>query len=191
MKIFERRPFFVRISSVWLKVFKMNVYQTSEFDMDQRLRLDKRQDARGFCRNFASEPELPAGSDDLQETIRNELADAFFANFDDGINRAKLPSWRRMASALFFFPSEMIEAERIVIEISSEILGDKLLGLIRSCLEKHGGGYCVMLAVFYGEQKASNYIGRGVINLDEIAVESSLWAIWCKKVPSLELAARA
>jgi len=169
----------------------MNVHQVSEYEMDQRLLLDKKRDARGGCRDFDPEPEPPAGFYDVQETIRTELEDAFFANFDDGINRAKLPSWKRKANELFFFPEEMIEAERIVIEISSEILGDKLLGLILSRLEKHGPGYCVMLAVFYGEQKASNYIGRGVINLDEIAVESSLWAIWCKKVPSLELAARA
>jgi len=79
-------------------------------------------------------------------------------------------------------------SERIIIEINQEILGDKLLGLIMSYLEKCPARYCVILAGHGGEgMKGVNYLGRFVINQDEIAVEESICEVWRQQVKIIEI----
>jgi hypothetical protein len=89
--------------------------------------------------------------------------------------------------AHFYFPAELISSERIIIELSSEILSDKLLGLILNYLEKCESKYCVIAAVYSGKIVGENWLGRFVINLEEIAVEESLAKTWSRKVQFLPI----
>jgi len=167
----------------------MKVYQAKTPDIDQRLLLDKRKSKIAFCRNFDSESDIPAGFYEQQDKIRDDLEKEFFAKFNDGKDRSELPTWKWSTShELFYFTAELINSERIIIELSSEILNDRLLGVILSYLEKFSPQYCVIAAVCSGKNMlGKNYIGRFVINLQEIAVEESLVEIWSKQVRFLEI----
>lgn len=165
----------------------MKIYKSSEKEIDERLRLDKRKNSKAFCRYFDSEEELPAGFYDLQDKIRDGLEKVFWENFDDKADRSQLPSWRKPMNKFFFFSAELLISERIIIELSIEILDDKLIGLIMSYLEKYASSYCVIGAVHSEEIKGEKYIGRFVINLDEIAVEESLADIWARQVKFMEI----
>ena len=161
---------------------QMRTYKASEMEIDERLRLDKRSDARAFCNYFNSEQELPAGFYDLQDKIRDGLEKEFFSNFDDGVDRSHLKPWQRGENKFFYFPAELLISERIIIEISHEILNDTLIGLILSYLGKCHACYCIIIAVYHEIIKGSKYVGRFVIDLAEIAVEASLAEIWSKQV---------
>jgi|HubBroStandDraft_1064217.scaffolds.fasta_scaffold478335_2 hypothetical protein len=78
-------------------------------------------------------------------------------------------------------------SERIVIELTDNIIGDKLLGVIMAYLEKCTARYCVIGVVYNEETKGNNYIGRFVINRDEIAVEESLAGLWSRQVKIMEI----
>ncbi len=165
----------------------MKIYKLIEQDIDERLALDKRRDTRAFSRCFESGERLPAGFYDLQDKIRNDLEIEFWTNFDDGIDRSKLASWKAPVNELFFFSADLIHCEQIRIEIGKEILGDKLIGLIMSYLEKCPSRYSMVVAVYTGMEKGSEYLGRFVINSEEIAVESSLCDVWYKQVRFIEI----
>ncbi len=81
----------------------------------------------------------------------------------------------------FYFNTDMFGSERLVFEINDAILGDKLLGLVLSYLEKKCPRFCFLAAVYenYDSQK---YLGRFVVNLEEIAVEETLAGTWSKQV---------
>jgi hypothetical protein len=167
----------------------MKVYAASEAEIDHRLMLDKRKAPAAFCKNFQSESEVPIGFYDLQDKIRDGLEGEFFAKFGDGKDRSRLEPWRLSGSHnCFFFPAELISSERIIIELNSEILNDKLIGVLLSSLERMPSAYCAIVAVFSGERmKGSNYRGRFVINREEIAVEESLVETWSKQVQFMEI----
>jgi hypothetical protein len=111
----------------------------------------------------------------------------FWLNFDNGVGQLRANPWE---SESFCFNTDMFGSERIVIELSNEILGDKLIGLILSYLEKCPSHYCVIAAVYRGMQKGSEYLGRFILNLDEIAVEESLADVWSKQVQFMEIEER-
>jgi hypothetical protein len=165
----------------------MKIYKATEKEIDDRLLLAKQHDIRGFCRNFDSKDEMPTGFYKSQDKLRNGLEKVFWENFDDKADRSKLPSWQTPMNEFFFFDAEDIASERMVIEMSFEILGDKLIGLIMSYLEKYASGYCVIGAVHTEEKNGAKYIGRFVINLDEIAIEESLADTWSKQVKFMEI----
>ncbi len=81
----------------------------------------------------------------------------------------------------------MFGSERIVLEMSKEILGDKLIGLILSYLEKNAPSYCLTASVYENMEKGSEYLGRFVINLEEIAIEESLADTWLKQLKFMEI----
>jgi len=169
----------------------MKVYTASEEEIDQRLALDKRRDARAFHIYYRLDEEPPAGFCDLQDRIRDSLEQEYWRNFDDGIDHSQPEPFGLPAHhSHFFFPAEPLPCELIVIEMSHEILGDKLLGIIMSYLEKCPSRYCVNTAVFKGGMKGSDYLGRFVINRDEIAVEASLSDIWRQQIKFMELEER-
>jgi hypothetical protein len=160
----------------------MKVHKISEREMDERLALDKRHDHKAFYRYFGTEEELPAEFHDLQDRIRDGLEKEFWINFEDGADHSKIPSWRQPSNKFFFFPAELMNCELVKLEMSDEILGDKLLGIIMSYLEKCAPGYGINIAVYREVIEGSGYIGRFVTNLDEIAVEESLAESWSKRV---------
>jgi hypothetical protein len=167
----------------------MKVYRASEDEIDKRLALDKRKSKAAFCRGFESDSEIPSGFCDLQDKIRDGLEKEFFTQFDDGIDRSNLePRKLRRSYTLFYFPAELIRSERIIIEISSDLLDDRLLGIILAHLERCQSRYCVIAAVYLGRKiVGANYLGRFVLNLEEIAVEDSLVETWSKQVRFLEI----
>ena len=67
-----------------------------------------------------------------------------------------------------------------------ELLSDKLLGIIMSYLEKCPSRNGVNTAVCRGGMKGANYLGRFVINREEIAVETSLSDIWRQQIKFME-----
>jgi hypothetical protein len=165
----------------------MNIYKTSAKELDERLELDKRRDNRAFGIVYDSLEEAPEGFYDLQRNISDGLQKEFRANFDDGVDRSKLKSWQMWRHNFFCFNGDMFGSERIVIEMTKEILGDKLLGLIMSYLEKCSSRYSVIAAVYNGKIEGDKYLGRFVINLDEIAVEESLADTWSQQVKFMEI----
>jgi hypothetical protein len=169
----------------------MKVYGASEAEIDRRLALDKRKFEAAFCRGFnpKSEVEITPNFCDFQDKIRDGLEQEFFARVGDGIDRSKLDTWKLSGShPFFYFPAELIPSERIIIELSSEILDDRLLAVILAYLERCQFPYCVIVAVFSGgKMTGKNYLGRFVVNLEEIAVEKSLVETWSKKVRFLEI----
>ena len=166
----------------------MRVYIASESQIDKRLRLDKRKNSEAFCNSFNSENELPPKFFDLQDKIRDAIEKEFWKTFDDGIDRSQFKQWESGAMhSQFYFSAELIASERIIIEMSDEILGDKLIGLLMSFLEKCSSRYCVIGVVFRGMLTGSNYVGRFVINTDEIAVEESLVDIRTKQIRIMEV----
>lgn len=165
----------------------MKVYQATETEIDGRLLGDKRRDSGAFCRGYDAGEEPPSGFFALQDKIRDGLEKLLWENFDDGIDRANLPAWKTAAShTWFYFPCELIASERIVIEISDEILGDKLIALMWSYLEKCEAGYCVVVAVYKGMERGSEYLGRFVETHEEIAVEKSLSETWVRQMTLME-----
>lgn len=152
----------------------MKVYGASEKEIDKRLELDKRKDSSAFCRYFESEEVLPSGFYDLQNKIRDGLQETFCKKYDNGVSRN---SWDN-----FYFPAELLMSERIIIEMTKEILDNKLVSLILAYLEVIPSRYCVIVAVYKGMQRGSEYLGRFIINLDEIAVEASLWKTWSDQI---------
>ena len=169
----------------------MKVYTASDAEIDERLELDKRQNSRAFCLCFKTLDEAPDGFYDLQDKIRDGLEKEFWASFDDGIDRSRFQSWESGAMhTQFCFDSDMFGSERIEVEIVDEILGDKLIGVIMSYLEKCPPRYCVMGAVYREQMNGDKYIGRFVMNLDEIAVEESLADVWSKRVQFMEVEER-
>lgn len=167
----------------------MNVHISSEKEMDERLQLDKRSDDSVFCRNFDSEDDLPPGFHDEQETIRDGLEKVLWDNFDDGINRSRFKPWQTSAAThtQFFVMDEMCGSERLIVELSEEILGDKLIGLIWAYLEKCPAPYCIIGSVHRGRLGDGVYLGRFVMNKNEIVVEESLSDAWARQVKYLEL----
>ncbi len=165
----------------------MNVRISSEKELDDRLQLDKRSDDTAFCRVFESEDELPAGFFDQQDAIRDGLEKVLWANFDDGVDRARFKSTPAGAvHSQFCVSAEMYGAERIIIELSEEILGDKLIGLIWAYLEKCPTPYCVLGSVQRGLTGDGVYLGRFVMNQQEIVVEESLSDAWSRQIKFLE-----
>jgi len=165
----------------------VKIYKASEKEIDDRLALDKRRDVRAFYRYFEPDEELPSGFHDLQDKIRDGLGKEFWTNFDDGIDRSNLPTWEMRINTWFFFPAELVNCELVKVEMSDEILGDKLIGITLAYLEKCPARYSMGAAVYRGIQKGREYLGRFVINLEEIAVEESLADTWSKQVKFMEI----
>lgn len=76
----------------------------------------------------------------------------------------------------------MFGSERLVFEMSQEILTGKMIGLVLAYLEKTSPSYCLTASVYKNMEKGSDYLGRFVITLDEIAVEESLVETWSKQI---------
>ena len=168
----------------------MKIHRASEVDIDRRLTLDKRKTKEAFCRNFyESDTMIPIGFCELQDKIRDGLEAEFWAKFDDGKESPKVDNYGLATlHDCFFFPADPINSERIIIELNSEILNDALIGLILSYLEKAAPNYCIIVAVCTGKNmKGINYVGRFVLNLEEIAVEESLVEIWSRQVQFLTI----
>lgn len=164
----------------------MKVYIASGQEIDRRLNLDKRRHPEGLCNNLADE-EISEAFYDLQDTIRDGLEKVFWEHFDDGISRSSYQPWETGAMhTLFSFESDMIGSELMIIQVNTEIMGDKLIGLILSYLDKHQN-YCVAVGAYNGALKGSQYLGRFVISLDKIIVEDSLCALWTKRVHFWEI----
>jgi hypothetical protein len=168
---------------------QLKTYKISEKELDERLALDKRCNPRAFYRYFEPEEELPAGFYDLQDKIRDGLEKEFWTHYDDGVDRSNLPSWEQPMNTWFYFPAELMNCELVKLEMSNEILGDRLIGLIMAYLDKCPSRYGVNVAVYRGMQTGSNYLGRFVINLDEIVVEESLVKMWSEQVKLMEIEA--
>lgn len=162
----------------------MKIYKISQKELDERLELDKRQDSRGFRVSFKTLEEAPDGFYALQDKIRDGLEKEFWLSFDNGAEHLRRNPWD---SKNFFFNADMFGSERLVVEMSKEILNDKMIGLTLSYLEKNAPSYCLTASVFENMEKGSDYLGRFVINLDEIAVEESLADIWAKQVKFMEI----
>jgi hypothetical protein len=156
----------------------MKIYVAREEQIDERLALDKRRNVRGFYRYFDSEAELPFGFFDLQDKVRDGLRTKFNENFDNGI-----PGEYN----LFYFPEELLTCEQIGVELSREILGNQLLGIILKYLDDCESRYCVVGAVYESMQRHSKYLGRFVANCEEIAVEESLYGAWSTQVTLLDI----
>jgi hypothetical protein len=163
----------------------LKTYKISKRELDERLKLDKRQDSRGFRICFKTLEEAPDGFYDLQRIISDELEKEFCANFEEGYEAPRY-EWANPTNKWFCFNGDMFGSERIVIEMSQEILGDKLLGVIMSYLEKNAPSYCLTADV-YESMESDNYLGRFVVNLDEIAVEESLADTWSKQIKFMEI----
>jgi hypothetical protein len=152
---------------------KVKVYTASESELDERMNLDKRKNDRAFCLCFDTLDEAPAGFYDRQNELRDGLEKEFCTNFEEGYEAPRY-EWANPSNKWFYFDGDMHGSERIDIEITDNIIGDKLLGIIMAYLEKSAPNYCVIGAIYRKELKGKNYMGRIVINRDEIAVEESL-----------------
>jgi hypothetical protein len=157
----------------------MKIHKITKKNLDERLELDKRQDNRGFRISFKTLEEAPEGFYDLQRKICDGLQKEFWLAFDNGAEHLRRNPWD---STNFFFNSDMFGSERLVVEMSKEILNDKMIGLVLSYLEKNAPSYCLTASVYENMEKGSEYLGRFVINLDEIAVEESLADTWSKQI---------
>jgi hypothetical protein len=168
----------------------MKVYRVSEADLDRRLMLDKRKAKEGFCRNFyESDAMIPVGFCEQQDKVRDGLEAAFLEEFNCSKERTDSDNYGLATlHEYFYFSADSVNSERIIVEISSEILNDALIGLVLSYLSKSAPQYCVIAAVSTGKNmKGINYVGRIVVNLEEIAVEESLTEIWCRQVQFLAI----
>jgi hypothetical protein len=154
--------------------------------MDERLNLDKRRDRRAFCVCFESLDEAPEGFYERQDELRDGLEKEFWMAFPEGKEPPQF-QWASPTNKWFYFDGDMHGSERIEIELTDNIIGDKLLGVIMAYLEKGATGYCVVGVVYNEEQKGNNYIGRFVLNRDEIAVEKSLAGLWSRQVKFMEI----
>jgi hypothetical protein len=164
----------------------MKTHKISEQELDERLELDRRRNNRAFCICFKTLEEAPDGFYDLQRKISDGLENELCANFEEGYEAPRY-KWANPTNKWFCFNGDMFGSERIVIEMSKEILGDKLIGLIMSYLEKCPSRYCVIASVYENMERGSKYLGRFVINLEEIAVEESLTDVWGKQIKFMEI----
>jgi hypothetical protein len=164
--------------------YQMKTYKISERELNERLKLDKRRNNQAFCICFKSLEEAPKDFFELQDRIRDGLQREFWLNFDNGAEHLRRKPWD---SKNFFFNTDMFGSERIVVEMSKEILDDKMIGLTLSYLEKNALSYCLTASVFENMEKGSDYFGRFVINLNEIAVEESLVDVWSKQMRFMEI----
>ena len=114
----------------------MKIYQASEKEIDVRLELNRAHDQRAFCRNFEPEEKLPPKFYSFQDKIIHDLVAVLNSKYENGGDGAGSWEWN-----LFYIPQEPIPSERILIEVSSEILDDKLIGLILPYLEKNAASY--------------------------------------------------
>ncbi len=162
----------------------MKIYKINEQELDEKLELDKRSNQRGFRTVFNSLEEAPDGFYDLQNQIRNGLQQVFWLAFDKGVEDLPDKPWD---SKYFYFNTDIFGSESLVVEMSKEILGDKLIGLIMSYLEKCSSRYCLIASVYESMERGAVYLGRFVINLDEIAVEEALVDTWFKQVRVMEI----
>lgn len=162
----------------------MKIHKIATKELDRRLELDRRKDAQGFRIIYESLDAAPKGFYDLQNKIRDGLQKQFWLHFDDGDKQLRREPWE---SKRFFFNTDMFGSERIVIEVGKEILGDSLIDLIVSYLDKNRTGYCVTASVYESMSKGSNYLGRFVVTLTDIAVEESLAGIWSRRVKRRKL----
>ena len=71
----------------------MKVYKTSQNKLDERLKLDIRQNSRAFCICFKSLEEAPKEFYALQDKIRNGLQREFWLNFDKGADVLRRKPW--------------------------------------------------------------------------------------------------
>jgi hypothetical protein len=168
----------------------MKVYKISESELDRRLTLDKKTSKEAFCCNYyESDETLPVGFCELQDKIRDGLEAQVVAKFGDTETCAESDNFGLpILHENFFFSADAINSERIIIEINNKILNDVLLGIILSFLSKSAPQYCLIAAVYTGKNmEGTNYIGRCVINVEEIAVEESLAELWSKQVQLLEI----
>jgi hypothetical protein len=167
----------------------VKVYAASESELDERLNLDKRQNERAFCLCFDSLDEAPPGFYKLQDEIRDGLEEDFMAQFKEGEEPPEF-SWASPTNKWFYFDTDMHGSERIEIELTDNIIGDKLLGVIMAYLEKCVAHYCVIGVVYREELKGKNYMGRFVVTRDEIAIEESLMELWTNQVQYMEIEKR-
>jgi len=122
----------------------MKIYKISEEEIDLRLGLDRLHDQGAFCSCFESEESLPPDFYSTQDKIRDGLEAVLNSNYENG----GLWEWK-----LFYVSAEPILSERILVELSSEILDDRLIGLLLSYLEKSAVSYCIIVSVYKGMQK--------------------------------------
>ncbi|MGH7954077.1 MAG: hypothetical protein ACREFE_19450 [Limisphaerales bacterium] len=165
----------------------MKVYTASAKEISERLELDKRRNEKAFCLCFKTLDEAPEGFYDLQDKIRDGLEKEFWAHFPDGEDRSPRPAWAPPSHEWFCFNTDMFGSERMVVEITKKILGDKLIGIILSFLEKSQSRYCVFIDVYDNMMKGSQYLGSIVITLDEIAIEETLGEIWKEQIQFLKI----
>src|ERR1043165_3289869 len=112
----------------------MNAHKVTEQEIDTRLNLDRNVDQNGFCRNFYGNDSPPANFYQEQDTIRDGLERTLNCHYENG------DDWN-----LFFMPADFIPSERIIVEISNEILANNLIQLILNYLKETSPGYCVIL----------------------------------------------
>lgn len=168
----------------------MNVYTASEEEIDERLNLDKRQNSRAFCLCFRTLDEAPEGFYKKQDEFRKGLEKEYWAQFEEG-REANRYKWQvSSTNKWFFFNTDMHGSERMIVELTDNIIGDKLLGITMAYLEKKAPNYCVIGAVYNEENKGNNYIGRFVMTSGEIVVEESLAELWSKQVKIMEIEER-
>src|ERR1700744_3381814 len=161
----------------------MKVYTASEKEISEKF------ENQGFCKVFQTLESAPEGFYELQNEIGDGLEKEFWANFAEGYEAPRY-KWANPTNKWFYFNGDMFGSEQIVVEMSKEILGDKLIGLILSYLEKNASSYCVTLSVYESMEGKSDYIGAFIINMDEIAIEESLADVWSKQIQFIEIEER-
>jgi hypothetical protein len=169
----------------------VNVYRATEREIDERMNLDKRQNSRAFYLCFKTLEEAPEGFYDRQNELRDGLEKEFWESYKEGKeepDEEELVPWVR--NKWFYFDGDMYGAERIDIELTDNIIGDKLLGTVMAYLEKNAPNYCVIGAVYKEQMKGKNYMGRFIVTGDEIVVEESLAELWSKQVKIMEIEER-
>ncbi len=115
----------------------MKVLKFSENDLDERLDLDRRRDRRAFCICFETLEEAPKEFYDFQFETGEGLSQEFWKHFEGENQQVPSKSWKSKMAENFCFNTDMFGSERLVFEINHTILGDKLLGLVLSYLEKN------------------------------------------------------
>ncbi|HSY43353.1 MAG TPA: hypothetical protein VK811_05540 [Candidatus Acidoferrum sp.] len=168
----------------------MKVYAISETELNERLNLDKRRNSRAFYLCFETLDEAPAGFYERQNELRDGLEKEFWTNFEEGKEDPGHGLIKIVYNKWFFFDGDMYGSERIDIEITDNIIGDKLLGIIMAYLEKSAPNYCVIGAVYREKLTGKNYLGRFVVTCEEIAVEESLVELWTNQVQYMEIEKR-
>jgi hypothetical protein len=162
----------------------MKIYTASEKEISQKF------NSQWFCKVFKTLEEAPEGFYDLQDKIRDGLEKEFWVSFPEGEDRSPRPSWQSPSHNWFCFNTDMFGSEHITIEMTKEILEDKLIGIVLSYLEKCPSRYCVILDVYDNMMKGSEYIGSVIMNLKEIAIEETVAEVWSKQIKFMEIEER-